>query len=73
MNWKDLTIGKKIILGYSIILLLLLVLGVINYLGVGTIVSNADEVIKGNSLNALITQKEVDHLQLVKPGQRPVE
>ncbi|MCK9297275.1 MAG: CZB domain-containing protein, partial [Desulfobulbaceae bacterium] len=62
MNWKDLTIGKKIILGYSIILLLLLVLGVINYLGVGTIVSNAGEVIKGNSLNALVTQKEVDHL-----------
>jgi methyl-accepting chemotaxis protein len=62
MNWKNLTIGKKIILGYSIILLLLLVLGVINYLGVGTIVRNANEVIKGNSLNALITQKEVDHL-----------
>jgi methyl-accepting chemotaxis protein len=62
MDWKKLTIGKKIILGYSVILLLLIVLGVINYLGVGTIVRNADEVISGNSLNALITQKEVDHL-----------
>jgi len=62
MGWKNLTIGKKIILGYSVILLLLLALGVINYLGVGAIVHNADEVISGNSLNALITQKEVDHL-----------
>jgi|GEM_PF-1042519 len=63
MDWKNLTIGKKIILGYSVILLLLLVLGVFNYLGVGTIVRNADEVISGNSLDGLITQKEVDHLK----------
>lgn len=62
MVWKNLTIGKKIILGYSVVLLLLLVLGVINYLGVGTIVHNAGEVISGNNLNAIITQKEVDHL-----------
>ncbi len=62
MNWKNMTIGKRIIAGYAVILFLLLVLGVINYLGVGTIVTNANEVISGNTLNALITQKEVDHL-----------
>ncbi|MBI5557378.1 MAG: CZB domain-containing protein [Deltaproteobacteria bacterium] len=63
MNWKNLTIGKKIIFGYSIILLLLLALGAINYVGVGVIVRNADEVIAGNRLSGLLTQKELDHMQ----------
>ncbi|MCJ7602778.1 MAG: CZB domain-containing protein, partial [Desulfobulbaceae bacterium] len=62
MGWKNLTIGKKIILGYSVVLLLLLVVGVINYMGVDTIAHDAGEVISGNNLNALIIQKEVDHL-----------
>jgi methyl-accepting chemotaxis protein len=63
MNWKNLTIGKKIVLGYSVILLLLLVLAAINYLGVGDIVHNAETVISGNRLAGFFTQAELDHLQ----------
>ncbi len=62
MNWKELTIGKKIVCGYLIVLLLLVAVGIINYFGVGRIVGNAEEVIDGNQLNGLLTAKEVDHL-----------
>jgi len=63
LNWKNLTIGTKIVLGYSVILLLLLVLGAINYAGVGAIVHNAEVVINGNRLSGFLTQIELDHLQ----------
>ena len=62
MNWKNLTIGKKIVFGYVIVLLMLVAVGFINYFGVGRIVIDADEVIGGNQINSLLTEKEVDHL-----------
>jgi methyl-accepting chemotaxis protein len=63
MGWKNLTIGKKITLGYAVILILLIVVGVLNYMGVGTLVNNASEVIDGNKLTSMLVQREVDHLK----------
>ncbi|MEH0021227.1 MAG: methyl-accepting chemotaxis protein [Desulfobacter sp.] len=62
MNWKALTIGKRIGLGFSIVLLLLIVLGFLSFSGVGGIVDNASEVIQGKSLDGILAQREVDHL-----------
>ncbi len=65
MNWKNLTIGKKIALGFSVILFLLSVVGALSYFGVGGIVHNASQVIDGNKLDGILAQKEVDHLKWV--------
>lgn len=65
MNLKDLTIGKKIAGGFGIIIVLLIILGILTFSGVGGIVKNAGEVIDGNKLDGSLAQKEVDHLNWV--------
>ena len=65
MNWNKLTIGKKNGVGFGVILILLGVIGVLSYTGVGGIVKNAAQVIDGNRLDGMLAQKEVDHLNWV--------
>lgn len=65
MNWKKLTIGKKIASGFAVILLLLAVVSAISYIGVSRIVKNAQTVISGNKLDGQLAQKEVDHMNWV--------
>jgi len=62
MNWKDLTIGKKIAVGFGVVLILLAAVGTLSFTGVGGIVTNAGQVIDGNKLDGNLAQKEVDHL-----------
>ncbi len=62
MNWSNLTIGKKIAVGFGVTLILLGVVGFLSYTGVDGIVKNAGQVIDGNKLNGNMAQKEVDHL-----------
>ena len=59
---KRMTIGKKLALGFGIVLVFLLLLATLSYTGVGSIVKNAEEVIKGNKLDGVLAQKEVYHL-----------
>ncbi|MEW6658502.1 MAG: methyl-accepting chemotaxis protein [Thermodesulfobacteriota bacterium] len=63
MKWQNVTIGKKIGLGLGLTLVLLALLGLTSYLGVGQLVKDADQVIQGNRLDGLLAQKEVDHLK----------
>ena len=65
MNWRNMTIGKKIASGFGIVLALLALVVVLSYTGVGGIVTNATEVIEGNKLDGDLAQKEVDHLNWV--------
>lgn len=65
MNWKNLTIGKKVALGFGIILVLLSVVGLLSFTGVKNIVNDAHQVIEGNKLDGMLAQKEVDHLNWV--------
>ncbi len=65
MTWKNWTIGKKITFGFLVILTLLMIMVVMNIIGVGDIVNNAKEVIAGNTLDAILAQREVDHLNWV--------
>lgn len=62
MNWKSLTIGKKIACGFGLVIILLVILGTLSFTGVGGIVRNASEVIDGNKLDGNLAQREVDHL-----------
>ena len=59
---SKMTIGKRITLGFGVVLTLLAAAGVMSYVGVGGIVDNAKEVIEGNKLDGNLAQKEVDHL-----------
>ena len=65
MSWKNFTIGKKIGVGFGVVLVLLAVVGILSYSGVHGIVGNATEVIEGNKLNGELAQKEVDHLNWI--------
>ena len=65
MSWKHMTIGKKIALGFGLVLILLAATGILSYTGVGGIVDNASEVIDGNKLDGALAQREVDHLNWV--------
>jgi methyl-accepting chemotaxis protein len=62
MNWNNLTIGKKITFGFGLILIILSIICVMSYTGVGGIVKDAEQVINGNKLDGNLAQKEVDHL-----------
>ncbi|PLX47948.1 MAG: methyl-accepting chemotaxis protein [Desulfobulbaceae bacterium] len=62
MNWKNMTIGRKIIMGFGIVLTLLVAITIISYIGVGTIIANAEKVIHTKELDGTLAQREVDHL-----------
>lgn len=62
MNWNEMSIPKKLMAGFSVTILVIALLAVLNYTGVGGIVTNASEVIDGNKLKGVMVQREVDHL-----------
>ena len=59
---KNMTVGKKIGIGFGAVLVVLGIVVALSFTGVGGIVDNAEQVIYGNSLDANMAQKEVDHL-----------
>ena len=62
MNWNNLSIGRKIGMGFGLIIITLIVVACWSIFGIGGIVKNAAEVIDGNKLRGEMTQREVDHL-----------
>ena len=62
MNWEDFGIGKKIGVGFGVVLTILGGVAVWSTVGIGGIVGNASEVIDGNKLKGVMVEKEVDHL-----------
>jgi len=62
MNWHGMTIGKKIFVGFALVLLLLGGLAFTSYLGFDRFEGNSTEVINGVKLDAELAQREVDHL-----------
>ncbi|MEW6501752.1 MAG: CZB domain-containing protein, partial [Thermodesulfobacteriota bacterium] len=65
MRQQPTTIGKKIGMGFGLVLVLLALLALVSILGIGNIVGNAEEVIGGNRINSELAQREVDHLNWV--------
>ena len=62
MNWRGMTIGRKIATGFGLVFLGLLIVWALSYTGVSGLVKNAEQVIAGNKLDGLLAQREVDHL-----------
>jgi methyl-accepting chemotaxis protein len=62
LNWRDLKVGRKLGIGFGVVLVLLGGVSIFALNGIGSVVSNADEVIQGKSLDGELAQKEVDHL-----------
>ncbi|MEW5803798.1 MAG: hypothetical protein AB1847_17025 [bacterium] len=66
MSWNELTVGKKIALGFGAVLCFLVAVGELSYTGIGGIAKDAQEMITGNRLDSILAQKELDHLNMVK-------
>jgi len=66
MRWNDLKIGKKMMVGSSSILFLLIVVGGWAFWGLGSVVHDGVEVAHGNALRGELLQREVDHLNWAK-------
>lgn len=62
MAWKNMKLGRKFLIGFGVIIVLLIVVGAWSVFGINEIVANAEEVIHGNELRGNIVQREVDHL-----------
>jgi methyl-accepting chemotaxis protein len=65
MSWKNMTIGKKIGLGFGFVLALLIVVGVASYTGIDSVVRDSSRINDGNKLIEGLAQKEIDHLNWV--------
>ena len=62
MSWRNVKLGKKILFGIGIILILMTIVGVWSFTGINGIVKNAQDLSDGNKLVGVLLQKEVDHL-----------
>jgi len=62
MNWKNLKLGRKFLVGFGTIIFLLIICAFWAIKGIGGIVGNASEVIDGNKLRTDLEHKYVQHL-----------
>jgi len=62
MDWKNMSVSRKIIIGFGSILFALALVSIWSLFGINGIVRNAGEVIYGNKLRGEMVQREVDHL-----------
>ncbi|MBF0177568.1 MAG: CZB domain-containing protein [Magnetococcales bacterium] len=62
MNWKNLSINKKILVGVGAVLTLMVALGLWAVSGITHMVADGKIVVAGNQLRGNILQKEIDHL-----------
>ncbi len=61
-GWKNLKLKSKFAIGFGSVLVLLTAVSVIAVRGIEEIVHHGHEVIESNRLDAMLAQKEVDHL-----------
>ena len=62
MKWKNLKLGKKIMIGIGCVIILMIVVGSWSWFGINGIVSDAHELSEGNKLVGVLLQREIDHL-----------
>jgi methyl-accepting chemotaxis protein len=60
--FKNLTVGKKLVAGFGIVLLMLVMLLLTSFFGATSIVKNAVSMIGGGNIVSTMTRLEVDHL-----------
>lgn len=59
------TIGKQIWFGFSTLLAIFLIVGIMTPRGINGIISNAGSIIKGNGLDTRLAEIEIEHLNWV--------
>lgn len=59
---KKMTIGKQLWAGFSVILALLIVMGLVSSLGLSTINDKSNEMVGKNELIQTLAKREIDHL-----------
>ncbi len=72
IKWKDVSIGKKVLAGIGIVLVLLSVAAVLALTGISKIVHEGTVVAGGNQLRGELLQREVDHLNWAQTVSRYV-
>lgn len=70
MNWKDLKIGKKMMLGFGSVLVLLFVAGLFSVMSINRIFNSSLSVTAVNKVSAELLQREVDHLKWAQEVER---
>ena len=70
MNWKDLAIGKKMMAGFGLVLVLLAGVSLLSLRGIGSILSGAVTVTESNKISGELLQREVDHLKWAQEVER---
>ncbi len=63
---REMPLGKRLALGFGLLVIILAVVAVWSVYGIGGIVGNATEVIEGNKLKGEFIAREVDHLEWAK-------
>jgi len=62
MHWKELPIGKKIGIGFGVILFILAIVSFWSFFSMSRVESGVKVSVTGNNLNSNILQCEIDHL-----------
>ncbi len=62
MHWKNLSLSKKLGIGFGVVLTLLLVVGGLSIIGINIVQDKINFAKAGNSLGAEIMQRQIDHL-----------
>jgi len=70
MSWKNVLIGRKIMTGFGLVLLLLSAAAIWSVAGITAIVRDGMEVAGGNKLTSELLQREVDHLNWAQAVSR---
>lgn len=63
MKWKNFNLGKKLSIAFGSVVIILAVVAIRAFIGIGYIVEDANEVIDGNKLRTNLQEKYVQHLQ----------
>jgi len=63
MSWKNIKIGKKLVLGFGAVLFLLSIVGFLTVTGIGGIIKSLGSTNQLNALSQEILQREIDHLK----------
>ncbi len=65
MKWKDVSLSKKLFLGFGVILILLSVISLLSIISMRSADDSTQDIIMSNNVMANLKQKEVDHLDWV--------
>lgn len=60
--FKNLTVGKKLVFGFSLVLILLIVVGVISIYGANNMKDTSADTVHKNHIIETLTHREIDHL-----------